>query len=129
MRRANVAVHAYVSMGNHVHLLATAEASGSISHALRRHGQSYVQAFNRRHRRTGTLREGRFKSCLVDSDLYLLTLYRYTELNPVRAAIADAPESYRWSSVHEKQAAESYFRMPRERAPCPLFPGSFERAR
>jgi hypothetical protein len=67
---------------------------------MRRHGQSYVQAFNRRHRRTGTLWEGRFKSCLVDSDRYLLTVCRYIELNPVRAAIADAPESHRWSSVH-----------------------------
>lgn len=100
MRRACIAVHAYVLMGNHVHLLATAQATGTLSQAMRRHGQSYVQAFNRRHRRTGTLWEGRFKSCLVDSDRYLLTVYRYIELNPVRAAIVDAPESHRWSSVH-----------------------------
>jgi putative transposase len=100
MKRASVAVHAYVLMGNHVHLLTTAQTTGALSQALRRHGQCYVQAFNRRHRRTGTLWEGRFKSCLVDSDRYLLTVYRYIELNPVRAAIADAPEAHRWSSVH-----------------------------
>lgn len=80
MRRADVAVHANVLMGNHVRLLATAEAAGSVSQALRRHGQSCVQAFNRRHRRTGTLWEGRFKSCLIDSDRHLLTVYRYIEL-------------------------------------------------
>lgn len=64
------------------------------------HGQCYVQAFNRRHGRTGTLWEGRFRSCLVDSDGYLLTVYRYIDLNPVRAALVAAPEDYRWSSVH-----------------------------
>lgn len=95
-----VALHAYVLMGNHVHLLASAAHVGAISQALRNHGQCYVQAFNRRHRRTGTLWEGRFKSCLVDSDRHLLTVYRYIELNPVRAAMVAAPEDHRWSSVH-----------------------------
>lgn len=95
-----VALHAYVLMGNHVHLLASAEKIGAISQALRIHGQCYVQAFNRRHRRTGTLWEGRFKSCLVDSDRYLLTVYRYIELNPVRAAMVATPEEHRRSSVH-----------------------------
>jgi Transposase and inactivated derivatives len=98
--RARIALHAYVLMGNHVHLLACADDVGVISHAMRRHGQCYVQAFNRRHGRTGTLWEGRFKSCLVDSDRYLLTVYRYIELNPVRAAMVATPEAHRWSSVH-----------------------------
>jgi putative transposase len=42
--------------------------------------------------------EGRFKSCVVDSDAYLLRCKRYVELNPVRAAMVDAPEHYAWSS-------------------------------
>ncbi|MCW5569411.1 MAG: transposase, partial [Dokdonella sp.] len=63
-------------------------------------GQAYVQAFNARHRRCGTLWQGRFKSCLVDSERYLLTVLRYIELNPVRAAMVALPEDYRWSSVH-----------------------------
>lgn len=67
--------------------------------ALRWLGPCYVQAFNRRHRRSGTLWEGRFKSCLVDTDRYLLTVIRYIELNPVRARIAESAEAYRWSSV------------------------------
>lgn len=95
-----VAVHAYVLMGNHVHLLTSSEESGAISSAMRWLGQCYAQAFNRKYHRTGALWEGRFKSCLVDSDHYLLAVYRYIELNPVRAAMADAPELYRWSSVH-----------------------------
>jgi putative transposase len=61
--------------------------------------QRYVARFNRRHRHTGTLWESRFRSCLVDTESYLLTLYRYIELNPVRAALVDAPERYRWSSA------------------------------
>ena len=95
-----LAVHAYVLMTNHVHLLVSAQLVGSLSRAMSKLGQRYVPAFNRKHRRTGTLWEGRFKSCLVDSDHYLLTVYRYIELNPVRAAMVDVPEAYPWSSVH-----------------------------
>lgn len=99
LRRHCVALHAYVLMGNHVHLLASTSITGALSRALRNVGQCNVQAFNRRHGRTGTLWEGRFKSSLVDSDAYLLTVYRYIELNPVRAALAVWPEDYRWSST------------------------------
>lgn len=100
LHKHGVALHAYVLMGNHVHLLASAAQPGSVSRALRIHGQCYVQSFNRRHRRTGTLWEGRFKSCLVDSDRYLMTVYRYIELNPVRAAMVATPDEHPWSSVH-----------------------------
>jgi len=95
-----VAVHAFVLMDNHVHLLVTPATEVSLAMAMRVAGQSYVQAFNTRHERTGTLWQGRFHSCLVDSERYLLTVCRYIELNPVRAAMVAAPEDYRWSSVH-----------------------------
>jgi putative transposase len=91
-------------MGNHVHLLVSSDESGKVSLAMRQLGQAYVTAFNRRHRRSGTLWEGRFKSCLVDSDHYLLTAYRYIELNPVRAAMVEKPEHHHWSSVHANLA-------------------------
>jgi len=96
----NIALHAYVFMSNHVHLLLTPPAAGKLSKAMSRLGQRYVPAFNRKYGRTGTLWEGRFKSCLVDSERYLLSVYRYIELNPVRAAMVGAPEHYPWSSVH-----------------------------
>jgi len=95
-----VAVHTYVLMDNHVHLLLSAHQSGRVSNAMRAVGQCYVQTFNQRHGRSGTLWQGRFKSCLVDSDRYVLEVYRYIELNPVRAAMVEAPELHRWSSVH-----------------------------
>ncbi|MEJ7745368.1 MAG: transposase [Luteimonas sp.] len=96
----NVAIHAFVLMDNHVHLLLTPTRPGDLSRAMRAVGQNHVQAFNSRHRRSGPLWQGRFKSCLVDSDNYLLTVMRYIELNPVRAAMVASPEDYRWSSVH-----------------------------
>jgi len=98
-RKQAVAIHAFVLMGNHVHLLITPSTVEGLAPAMRQCGQNYVQYFNKRHVRSGTLLEGRFKSCLVDSDGYLLMVHRYIELNPVRAAMVAFPEEYRWSSV------------------------------
>jgi putative transposase len=95
-----IGLHAFVLMDNHFHLLLTPAAVGTLSRAMHWVGQSYVQAFNARHKRCGALWQGRFKSCLVQSERYLLTVMRYIELNPVRAAMVHAPEDYRWSSVH-----------------------------
>lgn len=99
-RDYEVLIHAYVLMDNHVHLLLFSEQAGAISRAMRAVGQAYVQAFNQRHGRIGTLWQGRYKSSLVDSDAYALRVIRYIELNPVRAAMVDLPEAHRWSSVH-----------------------------
>ena len=60
--------------------------------------QRYVQAINRAYLRSGTLWEGRFRSCLVDSEAYVLACYRYIELNPVRASMVRDPWDYPWSS-------------------------------
>ena len=92
------AVHAYVLMSNHVHLLLSPDDGASVSTMMRRLGQRYVQYFNRRHARTGTLWEGRFRSCLIQDDRYFLICHRYIELNPVRACMVDAPADYPWSS-------------------------------
>jgi len=91
-------VHAYVLMTNHVHLLLSAGGRTGPSVLMRRLGQHYVQYFNRRHERSGTLWEGRFRSSLVDNEHYLLICQRYIELNPVRACMVEAPEEYAWSS-------------------------------
>ena len=104
LREQGIALHAYVLMTNHVHLLLTSPVPGRLSVAMSRLGQRYVPSFNRKHGRTGTLWEGRFKSCLVDSECYLLAVQRYIELNPVRAAMVTSPEHYRWSSVHASLA-------------------------
>ncbi len=58
----------------------------------------YVRYFNDAYRRTGTLWEGRFKSCVVEPRDYLLSCQRYIELNPVRAHMVSSPSDYPWSS-------------------------------
>lgn len=91
-------VHAYVLMTNHVHLLLTPKESGSAGGLMKRLGQRYVQYINRTYQRSGTLWEGRFRSCIAQEDAYLLLCHRYIELNPVRAGIVKHPGEYRWSS-------------------------------
>ncbi|GGD51785.1 transposase [Lacimicrobium alkaliphilum] len=93
-----VNIHAWVLMTNHVHLLCTPEDEHAVTKMMQCLGRKYVRYFNHRHQRTGTLWEGRFKSCLVQTETYLLNLYRYIELNPVRAMMADLPAEYPWSS-------------------------------
>ena len=96
--RYGCAIHAFVLMTNHVHLLVTPAVVGSVSRMMQSIGRSHVAQFNLRHERTGTLWEGRYKSCLVDTEIYVLACYRYIELNPLRAALVDRPSEYRWSS-------------------------------
>ncbi len=93
-----VEIHAWVLMTNHVHLLCTPQAEKATSLMMQSIGRMYVRYFNNTYQRTGTLWEGRFRSCLVESERYLLSLYRYIELNPVRAGMVDDPSEYSWSS-------------------------------
>lgn len=95
-----LAVHAWVFMHNHLHLLATPETAESLPRAMQSIGRRYAQYFNRTYRRSGSLWEGRYKASLVDSERYLLTCYRYIEMNPVRAGIVKRPEDYVYSSYH-----------------------------
>ena len=96
--KVGVAVHAFVLMTNHVHLLLTPQDAEGASQLMKRLGQRYVQHFNRAYRRTGTLWEGRFRSCVVGEEAYFLGCHRYIEMNPVRAEMVNHPGDYRWSS-------------------------------
>lgn len=91
-------LHAYVLMSNHVHLLVTPNEAGALSRLMHTFARNYVGSFNGRHGRTGTLWEGRYKACLVDSQRYFLACSRYIELNPVRAWMVAQPGDYPWSS-------------------------------
>lgn len=93
-----VNIHAWVLMTNHVHLLCTPDVEFGTTHMMQALGRKYVQYFNRRYSRSGTLWEGRFRSSLVDNERYLLHLHRYIELNPVRAGMVNDPAEYSWSS-------------------------------
>lgn len=91
-------IHAYVLMHNHVHIAITPHERDALAHLMKNLNQRFVAHVNKCHQRTGTLWEGRFKSCLILDPEYFLTCMRYIELNPVRAGIVEHPREYRWSS-------------------------------
>lgn len=97
-QKFQVHIHAWVFMNNHVHLLVTPMTENGVSKMMQYVGRYYVLYFNRMCRRSGTLWEGRFKSCLVQDNDYFLYCQRYIELNPVRAGMVEDPADYRWSS-------------------------------
>lgn len=92
------ALHAYVLMTNHVHLLLTPRKASLVPKLMISLGRRYVQYINKTYKRTGTLWDSRYKSSSVQAEPYLLFCQRYIELNPVRAAMVDDPAHYRWSS-------------------------------
>ena len=99
-------VHAYVLMTNHVHILASSSAMASPALMMKRIGERYAQYANRRYARSGTLWQGRFRSCLVESERYFLICQRYIEMNPVRASMVARPIDYEWSSFRSSAHGE-----------------------
>jgi putative transposase len=97
-RKHRVAINAYVLMDNHFHLLLTPETGEGVPLMMQAVGRSYVRYFNDRHRRTGTLWEGRYKSTLIQTERYLLACMVYLDLNPVRAGLVSEPKQHAWSS-------------------------------
>jgi len=95
-----VAVHAYALMDNHLHLLATPEVGEGLSLMMQSVGRRYVAAFNKRHQRSGTLWDGRFRGAPLEADAHLLACMCFIELNPQRQGLLLAgPEDYLWSSA------------------------------
>jgi putative transposase len=97
-QKFGVAVHAYVLMTNHFHLLATPAEQDGLPMMMQAVGRRYVRYFNDRQSRSGTLWEGRYRSTLIDSDRYLLACMAYIDLNPVRAGLVREARDYLWSS-------------------------------
>ena len=122
-----VEIHTWVLMENHYHLLCTPQVEDGLSRMVQSLGRHYVRYFNRQNQRTGTLWEGRFRSCLVQPEGYLLEVYRYIELNPVRAALASNPADFNWSSYHINASGklsalckphDEYFKLGETRTEC-----------
>src|SRR5688572_14450182 len=91
LAKAGCALHAHCLMTNHVHLLLTPNSLDSCGALMKGIGQLHTQYMNRTYGRTGSLWEGRFRSCLVQAEDYLLACYRYVEMNPVRANLVSHP--------------------------------------
>ncbi|SPE21582.1 conserved hypothetical protein [Burkholderiales bacterium] len=98
-RPGALALHAYVLMPDHFHLLLTPEDGLGLSRTMQALGRRYVRWFNQRHGRAGTLWEGRFRSTVLEPERYLLDCMRYLELNPVRSALVADGATYPWSSM------------------------------
>jgi putative transposase len=96
--RFGLDVNAYVLMTNHVHLIVTARSDGAVAKVMQDVGRRYVPYFNRRHQRSGSLFEGRYRSITIENENYWYTCMRYVETNPVRASMVAEPGKYRWSS-------------------------------
>ena len=97
-KKFGVAIHAYVLMDNHFHLLATPHTDTGLPLMMQAVGRSYVRYFNQLQSRSGTLWEGRYRSTLIETDRYLLTCMAYIDLNPVRAGLVAQAKDYPWSS-------------------------------
>jgi putative transposase len=97
-RKFGVALHAYVLMGNHFHLLATPASAEGLPQMMQAVGRRYVRYFNDSQARSGTLWEGRYRSTLIEAERYLLSCMAYIDLNPVRSGLVGDPKDYPWSS-------------------------------
>lgn len=97
-KKFEVAIHAYVLMGNHFHLLATPQTLDGLPLMMQAVGRRYVRYFNDTQQRSGTLWEGRYKSTLIQAERYLLACMAYIDLNPVRTGLVAHPRDYPWSS-------------------------------
>ncbi|HET7363045.1 MAG TPA: transposase [Burkholderiales bacterium] len=106
-KRWECALHAYCLMTNHVHLMLTPANEDGPASLIRDLGRRFVRYFNERYGRTGSLWEGRFHSCLLDSGRYVLGCQRYIDLNPVRAGMVSSPGAYRWSSYAGNSGARN----------------------
>jgi putative transposase len=96
--KAGCLLHAFCLMTNHVHLLLTAAELNGCGLLMKSIGELYARYFNKTYKRSGYLWEGRYKSCLVQAEEYVLACYRYIDLNPVRAGLVRRADEYPWSS-------------------------------
>lgn len=96
--RLECAVHAYVLMSNHAHLLVTPAREEGASQLMRAVAGSYARYLAEERGHAGALWEEPFDASPVYAPRYLLSCMRYIEDNPVRAGLAADPGAYRWSS-------------------------------
>ncbi len=97
--RHDVAIHAYALMPDQFHLLVTPSDARALSLAMQALGRRYVRDFNRRHGRSGTLWQARFRCTVIDPDNFLVPCSLFVELGPSRAQRVDDAKQYPWSSL------------------------------
>ena len=123
-REKLVDIHGWCLMGNHYHLLLSECTEGGLLLFLRKLNVGYARYFNERHKRVGTLFQGRTKKILIDNDAYLLHILNYIHLNPLdfiettdnwrNQQISDYQNAlghlntYRWSSYQDYAGIKNF---------------------
>jgi putative transposase len=106
-KRFKVAIHAYVLMPDHIHVLATPVDADGLARMMQWVGRYYVPYYNQKYERGGTLWQGRYRATVLDAERYLLLCSRYIELNPVRNGLVAGAADYPWSSYMHHIGAKS----------------------
>ncbi len=99
-KKFDIAIHAWALMPNHFHILLTPSKPDTLPSFMQFLKSTYTTYFNMKNKRTGTIWEQRYKQLLADNQEYILELYRYIELNPVRAHLTKGPRGFHWTSYH-----------------------------
>jgi putative transposase len=92
-------VHAYALLDDRVEMLVTPAGAEGLSKGMQAVGRRYVAGFNRRHGRSGTLWEGRFRAAVIEGKRYMVPAMMLIESAPVVAGLVSAPEAWTWSSA------------------------------
>ena len=95
----HVAVHAYVLLTDHVHLLLTPATASGLGALMQGLGRRYGAGFNRRHGRYGSLWDGRYRATVVQPGAHLLEAMLFIDHHPVRSAGAPLAADHLWSSA------------------------------
>lgn len=101
-KRFDFRIYGFCLMPNHIHIIGEPEETTNLAKFMQGVSRSYTAHFNKRYKKVGHLRQGRFKSKVIVKDGYLIDCIQYVEYNPVRAEIAKAAGEYRWSSFRER---------------------------
>ncbi|HEY6132794.1 MAG TPA: transposase [Rubrivivax sp.] len=94
-----VEVQAWALLDDRFHLVATPLAANALSHMMQALGRRFVGWFNRRHARSGTLWDGRFRAAALEPERWVLPCMRHVELQPVHAGLAADAGGFAWSSA------------------------------
>lgn len=113
MKRYGWNLHAYCQLDNHYHLLLKLNDL-TLADGMQFLNGRYVQAFNQRHDRRGTLVRGRYTSTLIETDEHYLNCVVYIAMNPVGAGLCRRPEDWEWGSYSGGTRARRPDRLLRE---------------
>lgn len=102
-------LHAYALLPNRVQLLVTPHTELAVPQMMQSLGRRYVQYFNRRYDRAGTLWQGRYKSCLVEAGEHMLSAYRYVDTLAAITGVVTDPFDYPWSSFRQHIGSAAHF--------------------